>query len=260
MVVSHDRYFLENVAGRVIELDRAYRRRAVRGARAATAQFLEKKDAAARRAGELPGVARATACGARSTGCARKARARTRKAQARIDEAGAPAASELSDLDARAQTAAVGIDFAGDRAQDRSGSSWPRVWRRATATRAIVRGLDLVLSPGTRLGLLGRERQRQDARCCALLAGERGARRGHGRARAAGSRSSCSTSTARGSTRRVSLRRDARARTATRWSIQGRADPRRRLGEALPVPLRAARDAGGPALGRRAGARRCSPG
>ena len=37
--------------------------------------------------------------------------------------------------------------------------------------------------------------------------------------------------------------------------FQGRGRPRRGLGEALPLPLRAARDARGPPLGRRAGAR-----
>ena len=49
-------------------------------------------------------------------GLSRKAKARTRKAQARIDEAGR-LQDELADLDDRARSSGVGIDFSGTARQ-----------------------------------------------------------------------------------------------------------------------------------------------
>src|SRR5215470_5200094 len=83
----------------------------------------------------------------------RKARARTRKAQARIDEAGRLQA-ELADLDDRARTASVVIDFGGTARRTRRLVVVEGL-AKAYGGRAVVRGLDLVLSPGMRLGLLG---------------------------------------------------------------------------------------------------------
>ena len=151
VAVSHDRYFLESVATRMVEINRAFATGFL-DVRGGYRHYLEKKDEGLtgqaseqeslrnRVRGELDWLSR-------------KARARTRKAKARIDEAGR-LGDKLADLDDRARTAAVGVDFAGtDRRTKRLlvaediGKSY--------GDRAIVRGVDLVLSPGTRLGLLG---------------------------------------------------------------------------------------------------------
>ena len=84
----------------------------------------------------------------------RKAKARTRKAQARIDEAGR-LQDELADLDGRSRTASAGIAFAATDRRTRRLVVAKGATRRLGG-RTIVSGLDLVLAPGMRLGLLGR--------------------------------------------------------------------------------------------------------
>jgi ATP-binding cassette subfamily F protein uup len=151
VAVTHDRYFLEAVAGRVIELDRAYAQ-GFFDVRGNYSRFLEKKD-------ELLGGQAAFQESLRNRvrgeleWLSRKAKARTRKAQARIDEAGRLQA-ELADLDARSRPAEVGIEFAATQRRTRR-LAVARGLGKSYDERAIVRGLDLVLSPGMRLGLLG---------------------------------------------------------------------------------------------------------
>ncbi len=151
VAVSHDRYFLEAVAGRVIELNRAFAE-GLLDVRGRYSRFLEKKDellageAAYRESlrnrvrGELDWLSR-------------KARARTRKAQARIDEAGR-LREELTDLDSRSESGAVTLDFAATERKTKRLLVAEGV-AKSYGARSIVRGLDLVLSPGLRLGLIG---------------------------------------------------------------------------------------------------------
>jgi ABC transport system ATP-binding/permease protein len=151
VAVSHDRYFLEAAAGRVIELNRAFAE-GLFDVRGRYSRFLERKDE------QLAGqAAYQESLRNRVRGeldwLSRKARARTRKAQARIDGA-QRLRVELADLDSRSGSSAVDLDFAATQrrtkrlvvAEDVSKSFGPR---------AIVSGLSLVLSPGTRLGLMG---------------------------------------------------------------------------------------------------------
>ena len=152
LVVSHDRYFLENVAGRVIELARVWPQgvfEVVGGYR----QFLAEKDAA------LAGQASyqeslANKVRREMDWLAHKARARTRKGQARVDEAGR-LAGELEEMRARGDRPAAGIEFTASGRRTRE----LIVVRDAAASYGgapVVHGLSLVLSPGTRLGLVGR--------------------------------------------------------------------------------------------------------
>lgn len=151
VAVSHDRYFLEAVAKRMVELNRVYTGGALDVSGSYT-RFLEKKDellagqAAYRESlqnrvrGELAWLSR-------------KARARTRKAKARIDEAHR-LQDELQDLDHRSRSRAAGLEFAStDRRTKRLVVA--EGLGKSYGERDIVQGLDLVLSPGTRLGLLG---------------------------------------------------------------------------------------------------------
>jgi ABC transport system ATP-binding/permease protein len=151
VAVSHDRYFLEAVAGRVIELNRAFAE-GLFDVRGRYSRFLEKKDellageAAYRESlrnrvrGELDWLSR-------------KARARTRKALARIDEAHR-LREELTDLDARSESGAVGLDFAATERKTKRLVVAEGV-AKSYGSRTIVRELSLVLSPGLRLGLIG---------------------------------------------------------------------------------------------------------
>jgi ATP-binding cassette subfamily F protein uup len=151
VAVSHDRYFLEAVAGRVIELDRAFAL-GLLDVRGRYHRFLEKKDELLAGQAAYQESLRNRVRGELDW-LSRKARARTRKAQARIDEA-QRLQDELADLDSRAKAPAAGLDFAATE----------RKTKRLVVTEgltksygnlAIVGGLDLVLSPGMRLGLLG---------------------------------------------------------------------------------------------------------
>jgi ATP-binding cassette subfamily F protein uup len=151
VAVSHDRYFLEAVAGRVIELDRAF----VEGlldVRGRYSRFLEKKDELLAGQAAYQESLRNRVRGELDW-LSRKARARTRKAQARIDEA-QRLQDELADLDSRSKVPAVGLDFAATERRTKR-LVVAEDLTKSYGDLAIVRGLDLVLSPGTRLGLLG---------------------------------------------------------------------------------------------------------
>ena len=151
VAVSHDRYFLEAVAGRVIELNRAFAE-GLFDVRGRYSRFLEKKDE--RLAGQ---AAYQESLRNRVRGeldwLSRKARARTRKAQARIDEA-QRLQDELANLDSRSKDPAVDLDFAATERKTKRLVVAEGLAKRY-GDREIVRGLDLVLSPGSRLGLLG---------------------------------------------------------------------------------------------------------
>jgi ATP-binding cassette subfamily F protein uup len=151
VAVSHDRYFLEAVAGRMIELNRAFAE-GLLDVRGRYSAFLETKD------GQLAGqAAYQESLRNRVRGeldwLSRKARARTRKAQARIDEA-QRLEDELADLDSRSRGSSVSIDFAATERKTKRLVVTDRLGK-AYGERRIVRGLDLVLGPGTRLGLMG---------------------------------------------------------------------------------------------------------
>jgi ATP-binding cassette subfamily F protein uup len=151
VAVSHDRYFLEAAAARVIELNRAFAE-GLLDVRGRYSVFLEKKDELLAGQASYQESLRNRVRG-ELTWLARKAKARTRKAQARIDEA-YRLQDELADLDSRSRTGSVGIDFAGtDRRTKRLLVATDL--SKSFGSRAVVAGLDLVLSPGLRLGLLG---------------------------------------------------------------------------------------------------------
>ncbi|HSD65988.1 MAG TPA: ATP-binding cassette domain-containing protein, partial [Vicinamibacteria bacterium] len=151
VAVSHDRYFLEAVAGRVIELNRAFTA-GLLDVRGRYSRHLEKKEELL--AGQ---AAHQESLRNRVRGelewLSRKARARTRKGQARVDEA-RRLQDALADLDARSRSSSADLDFAATERKTKRLLVAEGLGMRY-GDRPIVRDLDLVLSPGTRLGLLG---------------------------------------------------------------------------------------------------------
>ena len=109
VVVSHDRYFLENVASEVVELNRVYCGWRRCASKETTAQFLEKKeeylDAQGKRQDALTNRVHTELEWLR-----RGPRARRTKAKARIDKAH-ELIGELADLNSRSRTATAKIDF-----------------------------------------------------------------------------------------------------------------------------------------------------
>jgi ATP-binding cassette subfamily F protein uup len=154
LAVSHDRWFLENVANRVLELDRRYPEGLFQAA-GSYSDFLEKRDAVLRNQAEYQ-ASLANRVRREVEWLKRGAKARTTKAKGRIQEAERLIA-ELAEMQERtgpAASARAGIDF---NASDRKTKKLlvARGLAKSFAGRSIVAGVDLKLTPGTKLGLLG---------------------------------------------------------------------------------------------------------
>lgn len=151
VVVSHDRYFLENVATTMVELNRAYPDGLLRVA-GNYSTFLEKKaeylHAQAKHQESLENRVRTEMEWLR-----RGPKARTTKSKARINKAH-ELIGELSDLSSRMRTSSAGIDFsATDRKTKRlielEGVTY------SIGGRTLMSDLDFVVTAGTRVGLVG---------------------------------------------------------------------------------------------------------
>jgi ABC transport system ATP-binding/permease protein len=151
VVVSHDRYFLENVATEMAELSRVYPDGVLR-ARGNYSEFLEKKEeflrAQSKRQEALENLVHNEIEWLR-----RGAKARTRKSKARIGKAN-ELMGELADLNARTRTATAQIDFS---ATDRKTKRLIELDNIAYAIgdRTLFEGLNFILTAGARVGLVG---------------------------------------------------------------------------------------------------------
>jgi ATP-binding cassette subfamily F protein uup len=151
LVVSHDRYFLEHVATRMLELDRAYP-----GGLFATdgpySEFLARRDdflrGQAAYEASLAGAVRREIVWLR-----RGAKARSTKPKGRIKEAGRRI-EELEDARARRAAGTVGIAFTSSSRRTRK-LLVARGLAKSLGGRPLIRGLDLAITPGTRVGLIG---------------------------------------------------------------------------------------------------------
>ena len=152
VVVSHDRYFLERVAHRMVEIDRSYPE-GLLSVDGSYTDFLETRDRLlkdqATYRDTLANLVRREVEWLR-----RGAKARTSKSRSRIQSA-ERMIDELQESRARGASSTAGIEFSA------SGRKTRRLWDGqgldvAYDDRTIVRGLDLLLTPGMRLGVLGR--------------------------------------------------------------------------------------------------------
>ncbi|HEX4961343.1 MAG TPA: ABC-F family ATP-binding cassette domain-containing protein [Thermoanaerobaculia bacterium] len=154
LVVSHDRWFLENVAGRMLELDSRYPDGLLQATGTYT-DFLEKRDEVLRNQAEYQ-TSLANKVRREVEWLRRGAKARTTKAKGRIQEANRLIAelTELREKTGLAASARAGIDF---NASDRKTKKLlvAEGLAKSFGERKIVQGLDLKLTPGTRLGLIG---------------------------------------------------------------------------------------------------------
>jgi len=151
VVVSHDRYFLENVTTDMAELNRTYPDGLLRVA-GTYSRFLEKKEeflhAQSKRQEALENLVHHEIEWLR-----RGAKARTRKSKARIDKAG-ELMGELADLNARRRTGTALIDFS---ATDRKTKRLIELENVSCEVggRELFAGLNFVITAGTRVGLVG---------------------------------------------------------------------------------------------------------
>ena len=151
LVVSHDRYFLEHVATRMLELNRVYPD-GLFEADGRYSEFLARRDEFLRGQAAYQD-ALANTVRREIEWLRRGAKARSTKAKGRIKQAGR-LIEELEDARARGLTASAGIDFTSSQRRTRRllvarGLSASRGGRR------LISDLDLIVTAGTRVGLIG---------------------------------------------------------------------------------------------------------
>ncbi len=151
LVVTHDRYFLENVATRMVELNRIY----PQGTLQVTGNystFLEKRDDALEAQAKQQD-ALATVVKREIEWLRRGAKARTGKSKARTSSA-LQLIDELSATNERSRTGTAKIDFTpSDRKTKRLIEA--EGIAKSMGGRRLFHGLNLTLSPGLRVGLVG---------------------------------------------------------------------------------------------------------
>ena len=151
LVVTHDRYFLENVATRVAEINRAYPQGAFQ-VRGNYSEFLERRqelfEAQSKQQEALAGKVRREVEWLR-----RGPKARTSKSRSRIDAAGR-LIEQLADAAARSATATAQIDFTSSERKTKRLIEAEGIGK-AFGDQRLFRNLNLTLSPGVRVGLVG---------------------------------------------------------------------------------------------------------
>jgi ATP-binding cassette subfamily F protein uup len=151
IVVSHDRYFLENVATETVELNRTYPDGLFR-VNGNYSAFLQKKEAfleaQAKQQDALSNRVRTEIEWLR-----RGPKARTTKSKARIDRAH-ELIGELAEVSSRNRTSTVSIEF---NATDRQTKRLVELenLQYGFGGRALFSGLNFVLTAGMRIGLVG---------------------------------------------------------------------------------------------------------
>jgi ATP-binding cassette subfamily F protein uup len=151
VVVSHDRYFLENVTTTMSELSRVYPD-GILHVPGNYSEFLTKKEeflhAQSRRQEALENRVRVEIEWLR-----RGPKARTTKSKARIDKA-RELMNELADLNARSRTEVAKVDFSASERQTKRLLELQDV-SYAIEGRRLFEGINFVLTAGTRVGLVG---------------------------------------------------------------------------------------------------------
>jgi ATP-binding cassette subfamily F protein uup len=151
VVVSHDRYFLENVCTETVELNRAYPDGLLR-VNGNYSEFLLKKEAfleaQAKRQDALSNRVRTEIDWLR-----RGPKARTTKSKARIDKAH-ELIGELAEVSARNRTATASIEFSATDRQTKRLVEFENL-EYGFAGRKLFAGLNFAFTAGTRIGLVG---------------------------------------------------------------------------------------------------------
>ncbi len=151
VVISHDRYFLENVATEMAELSRIYPDGILR-VQGRYSTFLEKKEeflhAQSKRQEALENLVHSEIEWLR-----RGAKARTRKSKARIEKAG-HLMDELADLNTRTRSGTAQIDFSATDRKTKRLIELQNVGYEI-AGRRLFQGLNFIISAGIRVGLVG---------------------------------------------------------------------------------------------------------
>jgi ATP-binding cassette subfamily F protein uup len=151
LVVSHDRYFLEHVTTRVMELSPAYPD-GLFATDGTYSEFLARRDEFLRGQAAYE-ESLANTVRREIEWLRRGAKARSTKAKGRIQEAGR-LIDELADARERGVSRSVGIDFTASERRTKK-LIVARGLGVSRGGRQLVRDLDLTITPGTRVGVIG---------------------------------------------------------------------------------------------------------
>lgn len=151
LLVSHDRYFLQHVTTRIIEINKAYPR-GLFTSHGSYAEFLARKEEFLK--GQLQQERGIATKARRETDWLRAGvKARTTKSQSRIDEAG-KILEAYADIRIRNEQKKTKIDFASTERKTTK-LLVAKNLTKEIGGRPLFRHLDLILSPGSRIGLIG---------------------------------------------------------------------------------------------------------
>jgi ATPase components of ABC transporters with duplicated ATPase domains len=151
VLVSHDRYFLENVATEIVELNRVYADGLLR-LKGTYSKFLEGKEAYMEAQSKLQDALK-NRVKIEVDWLRRGPKARSTKAKARIDNAN-DLIGQLKEVNSRVQTATAGIDFSATERQTKRLVELDDV-SITLGDRKIVEGLNFLITSGVRVGLVG---------------------------------------------------------------------------------------------------------
>jgi ATP-binding cassette subfamily F protein uup len=152
VIISHDRYFLEAVADKIIELNRCYPQ-GLLIAEGTLSSFMEHKEEflkiQADQQQSLAGQVRSEIEWLRKS-----PKARTTKSESRIKRA-YQLMDELSNVKQRNQTTKVTIEFSDSERSTRKLLAGKNL-SKSLGGKTLFSGLDITLSPGQRLGIVGK--------------------------------------------------------------------------------------------------------
>jgi ATP-binding cassette subfamily F protein uup len=151
VMVSHDRYFLENTAEEMVELNRVYADGLLR-VKGSYSKFLEGKEQYLEAQSKLQDALK-NRVKIETDWLRRGPKARTTKSKARIDSA-QELIGQLKEVNSRTQTANAGIDFAATERQTKRLVEFEDV-SVILGERKIVEGLNFLITSGMRVGLVG---------------------------------------------------------------------------------------------------------
>jgi ABC transport system ATP-binding/permease protein len=151
VVVSHDRYFLENVARQMVELNRTYEDGFLR-VNGNYSKFLEAQEEYLHAQGNRQN-ALANLVHTEIEWLRRGPKARTTKSKSRIDKAHRMI-GELAELNSRTRTGAARIDFSASNRQTKQLIRLDRV-AHVIGNRVLFQNIDFAITAGMRVGLVG---------------------------------------------------------------------------------------------------------
>ena len=155
VMVSHDRYFLENVANEMVELNRVYADGLLR-VKGSYTKFLEGKEQYLDAQSKLQDALK-NRVKIETDWLRRGPKARTTKSKARIDSAN-DLIGQLKEVNQRTQTSSAGIDFSATERQTKRLVEFDHVkcvLGEGPTAKTIVEDLSFLITNGVRVGLVG---------------------------------------------------------------------------------------------------------